>query len=294
MEYQQHQPPEGINTSTEHPLKEFVVLLTGVLGFMVAVVAMFSLIAHLLAPLIPFSVEQGIANTFIAEQKETVTGHNNTELMQYLQSLADRVAAAQGVPDDMPITVHYLESDAVNAFATLGGHVFFFRGLLEKIPDENTLMMVMSHEISHIQHRHPIKSLGRGVVIGATIALVSVSVGSDVVGNIMGDAGLVTALKFSRDHEEQADVEALESMAKIYGHLGGATTLFELLQEAYKGSGTEIEFFSTHPLTDNRIAHIADVAKANGWAMSGALTPLPHSYRQWLEGEPAESDKLEN
>lgn len=50
--------------------------------------------------------------------------------------------------------------------ATPGGHVIIYRGLLEKIPNENTLVMLLGHEIGHIKLRHPVKALGKGVVIG--------------------------------------------------------------------------------------------------------------------------------
>lgn len=278
LEYQQLQPPEGINTSTEHPLKEFTVLLSGVVLFMVAVVMLFSLAAHLLAPYVPFSLEQRLANVFIEEQKELGAAATDVELTRYLQSLAERVVLTQGLPEEMPITVHYIDSEAVNAFATLGGHVFFFRGLLEQLPDENTLAMVMAHEIAHIRYRHPIKALGRGVILGAAIAVVSVSVGSDVVGSVMGEAGLVTALKFSREHEAEADATALASITQLYGHLGGSTALFELLQASHSGHAAEIEFFSSHPLAENRVEEIARMAKSNGWPASGPLTPLPEYY----------------
>jgi predicted Zn-dependent protease len=37
----------------------------------------------------------------------------------------------------MSITVHYLEAETVNAFATLGGHIVFFRGL-RKSPEHGS------------------------------------------------------------------------------------------------------------------------------------------------------------
>ena len=61
--------------------------------------------------------------------------------------------------------MHYDASDTVNAFATLGGHVVIYRGLLEKLPNENVVAMVVAHEIAHIKHRDPVAALGRGVAI---------------------------------------------------------------------------------------------------------------------------------
>jgi len=289
LKYKQIQPPEGINTSKEHPLKEFSLLLLGVLLFIVVAIVSLSYAAHLLAPFVPFSAEQKMADLFAGQmhdrprdQLAEQIAQEDAAVTRYLQSLADRLAMAQGLPDDMSITVHYIDDETVNAFATLGGHVFFFRGLLENIANENALAMVMAHEIAHIKYRHPIKSLGRAVITGTAIAVVSSAAGSNIIGDVLGETGLLTALKFSREQEQQSDESALNVLAKIYGHVDGANTLFEVLEQAHQDTQQPPEFFSSHPHTDNRIDNIIAMAGKHNWPITGAITPLPPQFSRWL------------
>lgn len=282
LEYRQPQPPEGINTSNEHPLKEFVLLLAAVLLFIVVIVVSFGFAAHLLAPFIPFSAEQRVANLLVSQFNDERVAPDDSAMTRYLQGLAERVALAQELPDGMTITVHYIDDEAVNAFATLGGHLFFFRGLLQNIPNENALAMVMAHEVAHVKYRHPIKSLGRGVVTGTAIAVVSSAAGGSVVGEVLGGTGLLTALKFSREQEKQADEVAMQALARLYGHVGGADLLFSLLQQLHKHEGEPPEFFSSHPLTVNRIENIGATASRRSWPVTGVITPLPSVFGDWL------------
>lgn len=285
LEYKQIQPPEGINTSNEHPFKEFSLLLAGILLFIVIAIASLSFAAHLLAPFVPFSAEQKMADLFAgqmhAQQAEQIAP-GDAPMTRYLQSLADRLAKAQGLPDEMSITVHYIDDETVNAFATLGGHVFFFRGLLEKIPNENALAMVMAHEIAHVNYRHPIKSLGRAVITGTAIAVVSSAAGGDIIGDVLGETGLLTALKFNREQEQQSDESALNALANVYGHVDGANALFEVLEQANKKGQSPPEFFSSHPHTDNRIENISTMAGKHNWPTMGSVTPLPLQFGAWL------------
>ncbi len=54
---------------------------------------------------------------------------------------------------------HTIDQDVVNAFAIPGGHIFFYRGILEKprrIENEAQLVGVLAHEINHVDRRHTI------------------------------------------------------------------------------------------------------------------------------------------
>ena len=283
LEYKQVQPPEGINTSKEHPLKEFSLLLAAILLFIVVTIVSLSFAAHLLAPFVPFSTEQKMADLFATQMKDDQIAPDDAAITAYLQSLAERVVVAQGLPDDMNIKVHYIDDETVNAFATLGGHVFFFRGLLENIPNENALAMVMAHEIAHVKYRHPIKSLGRAVITGTAIAVVSTAAGGNIIGDVLGETGLLTALKFNREQEQQSDQAAMQALAKLYGHVEGANTLFDVLEQAHKDDSQPPEFFSSHPHTDNRIENITAMASKHNWLTTGAITLLPMQFSVWLE-----------
>jgi len=276
MEYTNPEIPEGINTSREHPLKEFAILSIGVLGGLLAVVLVLSFLADKLAYKIPFRVEQRLT-------KDWFQGESTSPQMEaYLNGLAARMMKAQDFPDDMQVQVHYDKGDTVNAFATLGGHIVLYRGLLKRLNNENAVAMVLAHEIAHVRHRDPIRSIGRGVVVGVAVSMVSTAVGDSMVDSLLGQGGQLTALKYSRGQESEADKLASNTLIALYGHLNGATDLFEALQQVKHGK-EGVEFFSTHPLTEKRIERIHAREATIAQEGNSEVTPLPADFSSWLE-----------
>ena len=281
MKYSNPQIPEGINTSKEHPLKEFVLLTAGVAAAVVATVLLLGYLADTFAYRIPFSIEKRIADgRFLKEL--AVKKSAAPQMSAYLKELASKLSAAQNLPKDMTITVHYVDDEMVNAFATLGGNVIMFRGLLEKLPNENALSMVLAHEIAHIKHRDPVRSIGRGVVIGLALSMVSATLGNTVTDQLLSGGGMLTVLHYSRDQESAADETALESLRILYGHVDGASDLFDVSEKA--GAGLpQAEFFSSHPLTHKRIERIREIAATLRTAKNPELQPLPPGFATWMK-----------
>ncbi|MEZ5581966.1 MAG: M48 family metallopeptidase [Candidatus Competibacteraceae bacterium] len=283
MAYSNPPIPEGINAPPEHPLKNLLILLGGALAVIVVVLYLLGVAAGYLARFIPFSVERDLAAYYL-NAKPIQQDIDTAPITEYLQHMADQLAPLQDLPADMSITVHYWDNDQVNAFATLGGHVFINRGLLEKMPNENALTMVLGHEIAHIKHRHPIVSLGRGVVIGLGIATLVGATGGDTLAGLLGDAGLLTQLSFSRAQERQADSDGLTGLIGLYGHGAGATTPFEVFDELQRQGFAMPEFLSTHPVNEARIEALKQAIDEMGDSMGrGETQPLPDFILQALD-----------
>ncbi|SEQ72712.1 Peptidase family M48 [Amphritea atlantica] len=285
MKFEHREIPEGINVTDVHPLKELAVLLTGAAILIVAVVYILGLSAGFMAPYIPFAAEQRL----VASASYAIEPHTDTDVERYLQQVTDRVVKVMDLPEEIDITLYYSAGDTVNAFATLGGNVVVFRGLLEKLPNENALAMLLAHEIAHVKHRDPIVSLTRGVTISSALALL-LGV-SDL--DVMGDAGVYTMLHFSRKMEQQADIEALQAVYKLYGHTHGATDLFDTISAWHKASESSegIELMQSHPLDRNRIKNLNAFAVSNEWPQAGVITPLPQSF---LDGLKQSSDDIQD
>ena len=270
------QPEDDVNVSDRKPLRSFlalasaVALLCGVAAFAVAFVG--GEFAHFL----PYSTEKKLIEPYARRYPPREHPVEN-----YLQALADRLSPGMALPEGMVVRVHYVDVPVVNAFATLGGHVAVYRGLLEKVPDENVLAMVMAHEIGHLRYRHPIRSLGRGVAFGAAISIFSVAGGSGIAEQVLGGSGMLTLFSFSRGQEEEADAVALAALVAAYGHAGGATGTFALLRDASqeRGRSEPPKFLSTHPLTQDRIDRLAAVIARGGHRADGPRTPLPEAVR---------------
>ncbi len=278
MEYSNPKIPEGINTIVEHPLKEFFILSVGILGVIFCAVIILSLAAEKLAVYVPFKMEQDLIPEIWTQAKpETET---NRQTREYLQSLSDRLADHMQLPDDMEITVHYMDEDTVNAFATIGGHIFIYQGLLDELDSENALAMVIAHEMAHVYHRHPIIAMGRGVVIGLLLSAIAGASGDLFVSQIVSETGMIALLNFTRDQEREADITALTAVNGLYHHVAGTNDLFRALMAAHDPESIEPPLFlNTHPLTQDRIDALVEYARGKGWDAKVNLTPIPQYLR---------------
>ncbi len=263
------------------------ILLGGVLVISLALALVLAYFAGMLAPRLPFAVERDfMATRMTADPRFAVQDAG-------LQQLADRLGAALDLPAEMKLTLHYSDATTVNAYATLGGHIVVYRGLLSRVTSENALAAVLAHEIAHVRHRHPAAAAGRGIAIGLVITLLSSALGNSVAERIMGAASMGVLLDYSREQETAADEDALRAVAKVYGHLGGAADLFETLKNARPESEGGFEIFRSHPFSDRRIEHVREFAARHGIPVAGPLTPLalalPKPEDQPLPRKPAGS-----
>lgn len=272
LEYSNRPIPEGINTSETHPLKELIQLLTVVTIALVGLFWLLGLAADYLVGHVPFEYEQGLGDGLVPD--EVADG----EIPGYLRGLTQDLAARMDLPEGMSVQVHYVDEPVVNAFATLGGQLVVYRGLLERMPNENALAMVLAHEIAHVKLRHPLRSLGRGMVLAVAIAAMSGAGGNTLGGYVVGETGTLTVLGFSRDQEEAADAEGLQAVVSKYGHGTGSQALFRVLLEQERKlplGAPQVEFLRTHPLGEERIEAMSELADEHHWSLQADTTPLP-------------------
>ena len=278
MEYSNPELPEGINTSKEHPLKEFVILTVGLLAVVFIVISILILIVDNFADKIPFEMEKELPISSFIDNLDKET------LPPYLDKVTQKVLNTFELPQDMKITFHYVNDDTVNAFATLGGHIVLYRGLLEKLKYEDELAMVIAHEISHVKYRHPILSMSHGVVVGLVLSVVTSSSGNTGINDLMGSSSMASLMRFSRDFEYQADKDAINSLIKLYGHAEGALGLFDVFN-SISGSMPSFEFLATHPLTSNRISQTTKMINKSTLSNENKKTPYPSEFKIWLENK---------
>lgn len=272
MEYQNPKPEEGINYSQEHPLKEFTILLIGIAVIVVVVIFTLNAIAGSLASRIPFDFEKKMVAQF---ELSTV---DPSPQQKYLQDLADRLVPHMDLPEQMTITVHYDDSDTINAFATLGGNLIFFKGLIDKVKSEDELAAVMGHEIAHIKYRHPIVALGKGITFASLAAFVSGSSGSSAGQWLIGSSANLSLMKFSREQESASDAAAAQMLQSYYGNISGVEDLFKTFSEI---EGTEldktdsiakgrvVEMFRSHPFSEDRWSSLQSLARQKNWQLTG-------------------------
>jgi len=277
MEYSNPKIPEGINTSKTNPLKEFAVLTAGVIFIAIAALIILVVLVDFFADKIPFDWEKEIPI-------ERVLGNKEKSLLpDYINTLSQKIISNMQLPDDMDITVHYVNDDTVNAFATLGGNIVIYRGLLEKLSYEDELAAVIAHEIAHIKYRHPILGASHGLAVGLVLSIISSS-SDDVISGLLGNTSMITVMKFSRNYEYQADKEAIELLVKLYGHAGGALGLFDIFK-AGDSASKPVEFLNTHPLTENRILQVNSIITEKQLNNKLEMKVFPEEFVSWLSVE---------
>jgi len=157
----------------------------------------------------------------------------------------------------VPFTIKVLDSDEVNAFALPGGFFFVNTGLILDTDTEAELAGVMAHEIAHVAARHGTRQATRGELINyATLPLIFMGgwTGYAIEG-IASAAIPLGFLKFSRAFESEADMLGLQYLYKTGYDPTAFVDFFEKIESLEKSKpGTMSKVFSTHPMTDDRIA----------------------------------------
>jgi predicted Zn-dependent protease len=195
-------------------------------------------------------------------------------LADYVRKVGSRVAqvASPGArPGDYSVTV--LDSPIPNAMATPGGYLYITRGLLAMMNDEAELASVLGHEAGHVAARHSAKSQRRATL--ATIGAVAATVltGSDLVGAGAQVLGAGVLGQYSQKQEYEADTLGLRYMTETgYDPFATASMLAALGRAEIVERGTSAErnrgasWFSTHPLTEARVARAQKLAADTGVA----------------------------
>lgn len=271
MHYENRQPPEGINVETRGWLWDFVLLVTGSALALVVVCWLLLQAVAWSAKWVPFSWEQALTRAWTVPERPD-------ERLQYLQDLARSLAHAGDLNPDLSIILRYSENSQINAFATLGGNVVIFEGLLDAVESEQGLAFVIAHELAHVHYRHPAQALGRGMSLGLMTALI---LGQTDLSQIAGLGGHLAMLSYSRRQEAQADRWALNALFHHYGHVNGADELFRHLSETdLPGAGQRIpQWLASHPDLSERLRNLQHWARERGYPEQGESKALPSFLR---------------
>lgn len=157
-----------------------------------------------------------------------------------------------------------IESPDVNAFCMAGGKMAVYTGLIEKVrPSDDELAQVIGHEIAHALSNHTAEkmSVARASQLGAAVlGAVAQSRGLPVGASeaqLLATVGV--ELPNSRAAETEADRIGIELAARAGYDPHAAVGLWRKMAAA-TGPRGGVEFLSTHPVAENRIAELQALA----------------------------------
>jgi len=145
---------------------------------------------------------------------------------------------------------HVIHNNEINAFATLGGHIYVFTGLLKVLESPEQLAAVIAHEMGHVQERHVVDKLVREYGLSMLFSLIAV-----------GDPTLFAEIMqytisgaFSRSQEAEADDFGLVLLENAKIEPKALAEAFGILKEE-GGNSYVPAFLQSHPNIDSRIAN---------------------------------------
>jgi putative metalloprotease len=178
-----------------------------------------------------------------------------------LSRLADRMAAALGVPD---IEVRVFEVEPVNGLASPDGRIYLTRGFLDRrsrgeVTDEE-LASVIAHELGHVamghMRRRMIDFTGQNAVFVMLSALLNrvLPIIGIWIANLISTALMA---RLSRRDEFEADAYASALLIKAGIGTGPQKTLFRKLDALTRNRAEGVPaWLLSHPRVDERIAAI--------------------------------------
>jgi predicted Zn-dependent protease len=223
------------------------------------------------------------------DQKEHVVYVTDPVIVDYVRKVAGKVISL-GKKDrpDVAWQVNVIDDPkTVNAFATPGGYLYVYRGLLETADNEAQLAGVMAHETGHVVARHA----ARGIVAQYGLqAVAAIATGSNPglvaqLGSTIAGKGLMLA------HSRADETEADEYGARYASGAGydphALITFFQRLQQSEGHTPKLLAYLSDHPATADRIQHLESYIAAHDLQGSNLGTESYAALRQRLSQVPS-------
>ena len=148
-----------------------------------------------------------------------------------------------------------------NALALPGGTIVVTDELVALVGAGPGMMGVLAHEAGHVTQRHGLQQVFQASAVGAVAAYFL----GDISSLLATVPAAMLSMRYSRDHEREADAFAVEVMRDNRLPVSAFADALQRLEDAHGGGARrqatrdeerEEGFFSTHPLTQERIEAI--------------------------------------
>lgn len=211
----------------------------------------------------------------------------NPAALAYLQNIMNEITKSKSVKyaDKFQYKIQIVNDfKTVNAFATAGGYVYVYTGLLKYCDNKAELASVIAHEIAHNDLRHATTRMTTQYGIGM---LTSIILGENpeqwqvILANITSNLGI---LRNSRSDEYDADKYAYLYLKDTKYYPAGMKYFFERALNSEEGGKkpSDLEMlFATHPYSQNRIDRILDMAKKDNIPAPSEATIMRADYQSF-------------
>lgn len=208
--------------------------------------------------------ERELGRTWLQMFRSRVPDFSDPQLQYYLEQLLADVASYSEL-EDQRLELITVNNPTMNAFAVPGGIVGVHTGLFRYAENEHQLASVLSHELAHLSQRHFARNLERQRA-NAIPTYAGLLAGLILAATVSGEAGMAamsatqaasiqSSLRYSRENEQEADRQGMETMVRAGRDPSAVASMFERMLAATRYTGQRPpEYLLTHPLSEQRVA----------------------------------------
>lgn len=207
--------------------------------------------------------EKILGQRYLKLYRSQVPTSSDPLVINYLEQLIAELLPYSQL-EEKRIDLVVVKNPTLNAFAIPGGVMGVHTGVFNYAKTENQLAAIISHEMGHLSQRHYARMLEQQK--NSTIPMIAgVIAGLAMIANDHSDSGMAaimgtqaalqsSALRFSRENEQEADRIGMQTMLDAKLDPYAASDMFEEMLHISSGSRRPPEYLLTHPVTEKRVA----------------------------------------
>ncbi len=206
--------------------------------------------------------EQKIGEVLIDYYLENVTLVTDSTITSAVDQIYDRLL--QGLETtEYDYRLYIIKNDNINAFASLGGNIVIFTGLIDYAESPEEVAAVLAHEIGHVEKRHVVNKVVKELGVGLVLSIITGGSDAGFLGQILQQS---VSTVFDRGQESEADDYGLALLENARIHPNSMAVIFRKIRDRYSSSTMEtLEFLSTHPNTNKRIKKSLEYKTSEGF-----------------------------
>lgn len=208
--------------------------------------------------------------------------YENAALQAFMTEKGQAMAKISHRPD-LPYQFYIVDTPVVNAFAVPGGYVYFTRGILAHFNNEAEFAGVLGHEIGHITAKHASRQQTKQLF--GTLGTIAASIYNPQLGQAVQQGAGMLLLKYSRDHESEADQIGVGYSSKIGYDAREMANFFQTIKRIQDNSGQAVpNMLSTHPDPGNRYTRVNQLAQEYQTQTPGNFAINRNQYLKLVNG----------
>lgn len=227
------------------------------------------------------SAEKAVANVLISdeqeeqlgkqvkqelEQKEKIQYVQDPAILEYVNQIATPILRAanrdrKGVKWKINVIN---DPKTVNAFATPGGYLYVYTGLLLAADNEAEVAGVLAHEAGHVVGRHSARAMVNAYGLQAITQIAlgeNPGTAAQIAAQLVGGGAM---LAHGRSEETEADEYGATYASAARYDPKGLITFFQKLQKMQGDVPGVLKWLSTHPTNADRIRYLEQYIAKNG------------------------------